>query len=500
MRERLRIVALILLLLGLLWYLLPLFLPAGWDITQRPPRSEEPMILDQPPISFISVPVTLPLAEIERLANEEIPKVLTDKHERKRWKTRVLGIKMSTSANIRTYVERTGPVRIAGRGERLRMAIPIFFKARAKLRGAIRPSVSTDGNLTVFADLLLGFTEDWQPRVDVDPSFEWSEKPEIDLGPFDVRISDLVGDELEDLLEDKAQDLEEDAREELAIIKEAEEEWAELHEPRELSDDPPVWLRIDPQEVFLKPIRSDQENVYLGFGITARLSTSVGPKPEPSPLKPLPPLRQDLPAEQGFAIHLPVFAGYKDIDEELNENYVGRAIELGQGGALTPSNFEVYASAGNLVLGVSFAARTPGRILDTRGTVYLTGKPVFDQETEELRIENFRFTRLVDNPLVRTATWVLQDTLREELKQRLVFNLAEQVADAKTDLNEYLNQPLDEHFALRGNIEKLTITDIQPHSQGLAIDLLAAGELEVLGAAAALQQAATAPPTPPDGS
>ncbi|MCI0354714.1 MAG: DUF4403 family protein, partial [Acidobacteria bacterium] len=246
-----------------------------------------------------------------------------------------------------------------------------------------------------------------------------------------------------------------------------------------LRESPETWLSIAPRELFLEPIAADDTDVRLTLGISAVLTTHVGSRPPPVPLQALPPLRQTLPEQRGFDIRLPVRLNYQGLLAELRAAQTGREIRL-ERGSVTLRDFEAYTSGRDLVLGVRFKGDAPGWWWDTLGTVYFTGTPVYDADTRQLRVENFNFTRQVDNPLVGTASWVLQDSLRQYLSQQLVWDATEHILRAQERFNQDLNRSLGEGFQLWGEISHLNFEDLRAEAEGLAVNLRAGGELAIL--------------------
>lgn len=470
-------------LLFLLFLLLVLFVLMPWslrgcDITERPPRLSE---LAQPvlaPASVISVPITIPLDRLRHLANQEIPTVVAESNEKKRWKKRILGIKASTSARVRYYVHRNQSVRVTGHGDFIRLTVPLDFKGSVKYRGWIRPSTSAKGSADLHADFYITIGEDWQPRLKVKTGYTWNRKPRLDLGLFKVSLADRMGKEIEKKLIKAAQRLEEKANKTWNLRADAEEKWRELHEPRQLRDEPPVWLSTDPQSVFLEPIYSDKKNLYLKFGMTARLATVLGPEPPPAAYKPLPPLQSKSTEASGFAIRLPVLVEYAALQKALNSQLSCEAIQL-PAGTVTPSDFEVYTSGVSLALGAHVEGKAPWQLLNSSGRIYLTGRPVYEAETYRLDIHDLNYTNEVDNPLIQTASWMLRDTLLEKLRSRASFDLSEDVAKARQRLAEYINRPLNDGFYLHGDVADINIENIQPLENGLMVNLLARGHLRI---------------------
>ncbi len=455
-------------LLGVLaWLLLPRDL-ALLDITLRPTPYVEPRAPAEPPLSFVTIPISLSLQEIERRVNEELP-------ERKRKQEKVAGRRM------RVHLRRTGPAKVSGKGNTLRVRAPFAFSAYSKRESFFKPKIESDGRLTVFTAFQLGIAPDWSPRVKARATYRWEKKPRLDIGAFSFGIGGILGRKLQEELDEEAEDLSRKGREKLDIKSKAEKGWQRLYEPRRLRESPETWLLIEPRELFLEPIEVDDSTVRLTLGITAALSTHVGVRPALAAPRSLPPLRQQPPSQRGFDIRVPVFLNYEGLIAELRARQKGREIALPQG-KVTLRDFEAYTAGRELVIGVSFSADAEGWWWDTLGKVYFTGVPAYDADARQLRVGNFNFTRRVNNPLVQSASWILQDRLRQEVARELVWDVTDTILRAQDEFNADLNRSLGEGMQLWGEVAYLNFEDLRTEAEGMAVNLRAGGELAILPA------------------
>jgi hypothetical protein len=445
------------------WFVLPRLLPE-LTLTQRPREYAEPAPIQDTPVSYVSLPVELPLAELERRLTQDIDASLARARE---------------DRDFRAW--RNGPLRLRAEGRSLRLSLPLAFRSSA--------GPDTRGSFVVQTRITADIAPDWRPRVSVHSGFNWTRRPRIRLLGVKLRVSGVVGRAIRKKLRELDDDLRARIEAALTLKPRAQVWWRDLHQPRQLSADPPVWLAVHPQALYFQPPAGDGRTLRLMLGLRARLTTAVAAEPSPLPPTPLPALQRATGDERGFALHLPVLADYRGLAAELNQALVGRRIEL-ERGAITPTGFQLYSSGRSLVIGVEFHSDAPGFWLDTRGTVYFTGEPRFEPQTRILRIENFDFTRRLNNPLLSTATWVLQDSLRAQLQQRLVWDLGERLQAGARKLSEQLNQPLGDKLQLSGKVEQLNLTGIECRAEGIRIGLEARGQLRVtLADAATLGQA-----------
>lgn len=476
-RNSLLMGAAILVLLALVYFIQQPFR----DITTPPPaqaRASEPL---DPELSYLSIPISLSLEAIEAFANEEIPQTLVNKREKKKFKRRILGIRTSIEGDVQTVVIRNGPVRVRTKNDWLELAIPLWFKAHMEGEDTFDPDAKTRGAVTITTRFRLSIDEHWQPQLKADARYYWNKRPKLRVGPFRIDAGKMIGKELEGKLDEAIIDLKNKVNNDLRLQQRAAERWHELHQVRPVSDGLGAWLIVDPAQAYFQPIRYLEDALEIEFGIAAYLRTAIGKVPAPPAPEPLPPLQLTPPPRNGFALQLPVRLNYAGITRQLTDTHAGKPIQLEQG-TLTPKEFRIYASESALVVAARVSAESPYRIFNTHGWVYLLGEPVYNAEKRFLYVDKLNFSRSVDNPLVSSASWILQDTLRDRISRALQFDLNERIEEIRNTANTQLNRPLGEGFLLQGSLQSLNLAYLVPQKNDLLLVLNASGELAIRSA------------------
>lgn len=449
------------------------------NITEPPPAT--PAKADALPadLSYISLPLSLSYAELARYANQRIPVQLVKRREHKRYTKRALGIPVTFKGRLNSLVKRTGPVTVGRHKDMLAVHIPLRFELRFKGSDALDPDIYSKGRLQLRLRLKLGMTPAWQPTLKVYPSYQWQNKPRLKLGPFRLDAREILGEVLDDRLKKLSRELERDVRQSAGLRDKAVSYWHELHQLRQLGgDDTPAWLMVDPQAAYFAPLRLTDSALQMEFALAASLTTLVGEVPPPPLPEPLPALRIAPPPSDGFNIQLPVSLNYAGLEDELQRRYANQALAVGKSD-ITPHDFRIYSSGQTLVLGARVSARMPGRLFNSRGWLYLQGRPVYTNTGSQLSVQDFDYTRQVDNWLVSSATWVLHENLRKQLANALQFDFSDRVAAARASIHARINRPLDNGFKVHGRLKELSLGRIQPRAEDLLLLLNAQGQLAI---------------------
>lgn len=473
------------------------------DITTAPTANTTSAQALPGAVSVVSLPISITYADLEQFANQKIPQVLVDKREKKRYKKRILGISFKIKGRLDTHVSRSGPVKVSAHEQWLDVLVPLKFKARFKGDDATDPDASSKGAANIRLRMQLAVTPQWQPQLNIEPSFKWTRKPKLKVGVLKLDASDMLGDALKKRLHKLADELEKDLQSSTKLHTAAAERWYELHQVRQLGDgDTPAWLSVDPQAAYLSPMQLEADALHLVFALQAKLTTLVGGVQPPPEAEPLPDLNIAAPPNDGFRLQLPVLLNYAGMTQVLEQRYLGKTLALSQG-EIEFLSFKLYSSDNKLVLGAKIKTHTSGRLLNSQGWLYLQGQPIYDPTLQQLQIRDFAFTRQIDNPLISSASWVLQDTLRDQLAAALSYDLSEQITEAKASMQKRINRPIDDGFVMSGNVTALNLDQIQPRANDLLIVLSTEGNIAIssqLSLPEVKVDAATSKPPPTDAS
>jgi hypothetical protein len=204
----------------------------------------------------------------------------------------------------------------------------------------------------------------------------------------------------------------------------------------------------------------------------------VGSVQAPPEAEPLPDLNIGPAPGNGVLLQLPVLLDYAGMTTVLEQRYLGKTLELPQG-RIEFLKFKLYSAGKNLVLGALIKTQSSGLLLNTQGWLYLQGEPIYLAEAQQLQVENFAFTRQLDNPLISSASWVLQDSLRDQLGAALSYDLSADIDKTRSSMHARINRPIGDGFVMSGTVSELSLQGIQPRANDLLVLLRAGGNIAI---------------------
>ncbi len=440
--------------------------------------------------STIVVPISARLSDLAAAIDDQVPRALwsIDRVEPRcvpAQHVSVFGAKLKVlpdlSCRIVGRVTR-GRITLGGHGDTLRLDMPVHAVVSARdIGGIIKQQTATD-DARVHADIHLSVRPDWTPAATMKISYDWTDAPGVTLFGKRISFTDKADAKLAGVIAGLERDLPRelgkvDARDKVAAA------WRQGFTSILLNrDNPPVWLRITPQQLGFGGYRVADGRLNLTASVLARTETFVGPRPADPVPTPLPSLarRIDSPA---LAFQMPVLADYAQLEPVL-ARALGR---LARKGIVIPKlgpvdarfgKVTMYATdGGRLAVGVQVRARLQSGVLgDTSGEVWLTGVPYNAPSSERIEIRDLQLTGNTDShsvnlllALFRTPS--LLDTIRDGLTQDFAKDYARILGSARGAIKERRQGD----FVLAATITRVDHGRVVPTGSGLFLPLQANG-------------------------
>jgi len=123
----------------------------------------------------------------------------------------------------------------------------------------------------------------------------------------------------------------------------------------------------------------------------------------------------------------------------------------------------------NMIFRVQFSGKK-------RGTLFITGQPVFNQVSQEIELKNVDFDLETKSALLKTAKWLFSDRILHEIAKACKQDLNPQLELLKKQLNKSLHMQQN-GFKLDGTIVRLRVEAVYPETTDLVIRVAAKGKL-----------------------
>ena len=114
------------------------------------------------------------------------------------------------------------------------------------------------------------------------------------------------------------------------------------------------------------------------------------------------------------------------------------------------------------------------------GAIFFTGKPVYNAEKKAIEVQEMDYDLKTRNLLLKTAKWLFNKRIVNELKKYTSFELATYYDTAAATLNNWLNKEWTRGIKGSGSVNNLQLTAVHALPQHLLIRSNCVGQLSVL--------------------
>ncbi len=368
---------------------------------EAPPRVDAPA--DIPAYeSRVALPVSIPLADVDRLLNETIPTrlVTIDRDFQvcvKPARVKIAGARIPVTPPIRCrvvgHIDR-GPIRLAPEttGNSIGIRIPVSASVTAKDVGRVLRETAT-AQAEVRAGLTIRLNEQWQPIVKIDVDYDWTDKPGIDFLGQRITFAGKADPELARIIAKAERDLPEKLKD-LGLEQQLADAWFKGFSSVSVNrENPEVWLRLSPRQLGFGGFRVEGDRLVARLALDAGTETFLGARPQNPEPTPLPPLATLAEGDYGVRFAAPVIADFSELESVVEaelKKLSGVPMDVPVAGEVDVrfGRPTIYTTqGGKLAIGLPMRVKAQRNILSTRGTVWLTGRPVNEVNSRKVRIE-----------------------------------------------------------------------------------------------------------------
>lgn len=430
-----------------------------------PPRVDTPPQFE-PQQSTVIATVGLPLAQVRDGLEREIPRTLASIDRRvvdciPRETVRIAGRELFRTPKVGcTLVGRVtrGSITMSGKGQMLSASFPVSASIDIRDVGGIIERETATASAVLQMQARLGVAGDWQLRPDIRIGYRWTTEPGITVAGQRITFTRQTDAELVGILKRTERQLETQVRN-VNIRSEIEKAWKSGFATLSLNgENPPVWLRLAPEGAGAGGVRVSGREISADVMLRADLQVFVGDEPAAPEATALGP-NLGVPQAPGFDVTVPVLADYREVEPVILRalrRFSDDGITIEGVGKINArfDNVTVYATEnGRIAVGIEGEVARSGAMSDwfevrSRGTVWLTGTPVSEPDSEIARIEGLEVFGDMDRGMGDLLVRILE---RKDVRGLIEGELVE---DFSRDYNDVVGK------ARRG-IEAVTVGDLE---------------------------------------
>jgi hypothetical protein len=340
--------------------------------------------------------------------------------------------------------------------------------------------LSVDGQ--IWGKATPALNPDWTLRLD--PSSEYAindAELHVPLLPVNLPVKDQVSRALKVPFDKLVIAINDEVGRTTVLKSAAQGAWTELGHPIAVSADPPVWLMVHPTRILTEQPEITDQGVELQVALIARPELVVGDRPSDQDPGPLPDLNIVPSLPDQFSIYLPVRLTWEDATELAMQNLVGRKLQAAGGVTVEVRQVAIFNNGDEAGVKIAFHATSKSGGWAPDGAIYLLGRPVYHLEDGYIAIENLHLDVRTRDLVLKVAAFLAHQALIDELQSRLRFDMRDQVAARRQDLDKAINATqVAPDISLQGEVSSLAPSAVYLTRTGLQVNVVALGTLRVV--------------------
>ena len=396
--------------------------------------------------SNITLPVSLPVSEINNLINQSVKGVLYEDQS----------YTDNNNDQFKVRVEKQGNIAIkALSNNRLMISVPLKIWAE-KGYGTLGYYMYQDTNFNLIMNFItsLAATPDWKLNTKTTTAgFVWTQKPVLDYGKVKIPIASFIESVLKEQQNKFTTVIDQQIKSQFNLQPQLVMAWNQFSKPINVSQEYNTWLKISPQNTYMTPLQVFQDKIKTTVGIDLFSETFVGKMPLPTKdVTSIPNfvVRPDL--QNIFNLQTTANISFDEATKIARQQFLNKEFPLNsEKNKVKVDDIKVYGEKENIVIEV----KTQGGVT---GTAFIKGKPAYDVQGHKIVLTQTDFNLKTKNFFQKALTVLFEGKIRKMIEKDYGIPLMDIENSSKKSLMESFNKEHYKGIRLQGNVIELKPT------------------------------------------
>jgi len=431
------------------------------------PDDAVPLIYESSP-SFINLPVTIKLKDIENKTNASLNGLIyedttieDDDIEMKVWKEAPITINnahQGTTEKIKTVLPLK--VWVKYRIGTKKLGVELYTYKEFNLNGVV--TLHSEVNLT-----------NWRMHTKTElKSLDWKESPTMVVLGKNVPITYIINPTISLFRSKIEKKIDESIEKSMDFKPNVLEALEKICTPFEMSEAYSSWLRITPVEVYTTNARLKNDTFVLEMGMKCNMETLIGTKPTSKYDKNKIVLKPVTQIPQQINTNIAAVSTYLEASRIMTKNISGQVFGSGNK-KVSVQNVNIWHKNDKMVIALDLLG-------SINGTIYLSGFPQYNEKTKEIYFDKLEYVLDTKDKLIRTANWLAQGIVLRKIEASCRYSIQPNLDEGKKSMMTYLNNysPMPGVF-VNGKMEDIQFQKIQLTNQAIIAFINVKGSVKV---------------------
>jgi hypothetical protein len=430
----------------------------------------EHVVFEKKP-SIISIPFDISIDDIQKQINQNMPDLI---YEDKSFED-------NNNDEFKVKVWRKGNLEFTGiQNNVLSYEVPLKIWAQKRISAfGVSQAPDTQFEIKLRFSSKFFVNNDYAIQTSTNSTgFEWITKPVMKAGFLEIPVAPIIGKLIANNQTMFANQIDQAINSSFSLKPYILEAWNTTRKPFIASEEYNTWVKIEPQEVFLTPFKTNGKSLKATVGIKIVAETLVGVIDQQfEETKSIPKLKIVESIPEIFELSLYNVITYAEATKISKSMLVGEKFEFKKGKyKIELTDMDIYGADENLVLKIT----TKGSF---KGDIYVKGIPYYDQDKKMVLLKNTDLDIKTKNFLHKAGAWLLEGTLEKKIEQDFGLPVEDIITAAKESTLKALNTEVTKGVMMKAEILTIEPKEIFVNPLGLlaVVNTKAKVELNVKG-------------------
>lgn len=394
--------------------------------------------------SNITLPISLPISEINNLINQNVKGILYEDQS----------YTDNDNDQFKVRVEKQGDIHIkALTNNRLMISVPLKIWAE-KGYGTLGYYVYQDTQFNLIMNFItsISATPDWKLNTQTTAAgFVWTQKPVLDYGKIKIPIAPFIESVLRKQQSDFTSVIDNQIKSKFNLQPYLVTVWNQFAQPINISEEYNTWLKVSPQGTYMAPLQVFADKIKTTVGIDLYSETFVGQMPLAGQnINTVPnfQLMNNLPSV--FNLQTTANISFDEATRLAKSQFQGKEFDLNND-KVKITDILVYPEKDDVVI----EATTEGKV---NGRAFIKGKMAYDSVNHKIVLSKTDFNLKTKNFFQKALTVLFEGKIRKMIEKDYGIPLLDIENSSKKSLNENFNKEYVKGVRLKGNVIDLRPT------------------------------------------
>ncbi|MEO6757936.1 MAG: DUF4403 family protein [Saprospiraceae bacterium] len=413
-----------------------------------------------PLVSTLTIPVNISEAELLHSLNARLTGPLYEDYSFTDNGNDGLMLKVVRSQDLTLFLS----------GNTLKYRVPLKLWMKKDL---LVTAAEAEGELALNMKTTFTIREDWSLVTSTVVEYhEWITRPVLKTGLGNLGVEALANLALNRSKSVLTQSIDRFVGQQISLRPYVEEAWSALQEPVLLDSVYRMWVKTTPTSIGMTPLFTYGGSIQARIAVECLTDVTFGEKPLFRENTHLPALRIIDYAPEDYTVRVATTVPFAEAERLAKSSLIGQVFSAGKK-RVKIEDIQLWGNNDKVVVNSKLSG-------SFNGNIYFIGRPEYNAQKNQIEVADLDYQVDTRNFLFRTAAWLFQGTIKNQMKAAMTFPLDEDIRALRSTVQESLtNYVIQPGITLNGSVDSLTVENTRVTPTGIRVNLFSKGKVNV---------------------